>query len=99
MSSLEAGAWIWRPPSPFQVVYFKEILEIVKHRLRGEERRFLIALIDGNEEEDIAKLENLSAETVYKIIRQARNELQIEIWDSYDDVQWQDLAGHGSRDD
>ena len=58
----------YRPPSPFDVVYAKELIAIIHRHLRGEQRDVFEAYFDGLEVQEISDGTGFSAAQVKRLI-------------------------------
>ena len=64
------------PPSPFEVVYFKEVLMWIKSSLDGTQLECIEMLIAGYNEDEISGLENIDRRLVVSMISKARDTLR-----------------------
>jgi DNA-directed RNA polymerase specialized sigma24 family protein len=68
----------WRPPSPFDVVLFNELIDICRRRLTGEQRDVFEAYMEGCTVTEISDMEGVGHLTVTKLIGTAQKALQNE---------------------
>jgi hypothetical protein len=62
----------WRPPSPFDVLYAKELQAIIARRLRGASLDVFDAFFNGADQVDVAEETGLSLAEVRRIIHSSQ---------------------------